>query len=143
MATGSSADGRTVTFNFRIKEYTSNEDVQKYVKMLKESGQDALQSALDKLDVGRIYPTESIGNQIAISKMRQSGNNTIITIVTVRVIGFLELYRGGCALDYPFGFMQVTLDKDGKEMVDKNNYPRFLKMLPVSDQSLLLINCFT
>jgi len=114
MATGGAAGGSTLSFDFRIDAFTSDEDVKKYVALLKDSGQDALQSALDKLDVGQIYTTGSLGNRLAIARKRQKGTDTIITLVTARAMSFLERYSGGRINNYPFGFMQVTLNEKGE-----------------------------
>jgi hypothetical protein len=81
---------------------------------LKEKGPDALRSATEKLDVGRINPTGSVGNQIAVARKRQEGSDTIITVVTARNMPFVELYRGGRTMDYPFGFLQVKLNDKGE-----------------------------
>ena len=56
----------------------------------------------------------STGNQIAVARKRQEGSDTIITIVTARIMPFMELYRGGRSKDYPFGFLQVKMDATGK-----------------------------
>lgn len=69
---------------------------------------------MEKLDVGRINPTGSVGNAIAVARKRQAGPDTIVTIVTARIMPFVELYRGGRTKDYPFGFLQVKLDEKGE-----------------------------
>jgi hypothetical protein len=68
---------------------------------------------LEKEDKGRINAVGSTGNQIAVARKRQQGENTIITIVTARTMPFVELYNGGRTTDYPFGFLQVTLNAQG------------------------------
>jgi hypothetical protein len=78
------------------------------------TGTDALRRALEKEDKGRINAVGSTGNQIAVSRKRQDGSETIITIVTARTMPFVELYRNGRTTDYPFGYLQVKLDVTGK-----------------------------
>lgn len=46
-----------------------------------------------------------------MARKRQQGKDTIITIVTARVMPFIELYNSGRSTDYPFGFLQVKLDE--------------------------------
>ena len=72
--------------------------------------QDALRRAMEKLDVGRVSPVGSTGNQIAVARKKQVGTETVITIVTARIMPFVELYRNGRSTDYPFGFIQVKLN---------------------------------
>ena len=67
--------------------------------LLKEKGPDAIRRAMEKLDVGRINPTGSVGNQIAVARKRQDGSDTIVTVVTARTMPFAELYRGGRTTD--------------------------------------------
>ena len=42
-----------------------DEEVDQLATLLKEKGPDALRRAMEKLDVGRINPTGSVGNQVA------------------------------------------------------------------------------
>lgn len=114
MGTGGPVGGRSISFDFRINRYASDQEVENLAALLKEKGIDALRRALEKLDVGRINPVGTVGNQIAVARKRQVGPNTLITIVTARNMPFLELYRSGRTTDYPFGFLQVKLDAKGE-----------------------------
>jgi hypothetical protein len=114
MGTGGGVGGKTIQFDFRITQYTTDEEVQKFAQLVKDKGTDALRRALEKEDKGRINAVGSTGNQIAVARKRQQGENTIITIVTARTMPFVELYNGGRTTDYPFGFLQVTLNAKGE-----------------------------
>jgi hypothetical protein len=114
IGTGGSVGGKTAQFDFRITSWTTDAEVQQFAQLVKEKGQDALRSALEKEDKGRINPVGSTGNQIAVARKRQQGANTIITIVTARSMGFRELYNSGRSVDYPFGYLQVTLNEKGE-----------------------------
>ncbi len=110
IGTGGSVGGKSVQFDFRITKYTTDEEVNELATLLKEKGQDALRSALEKRDAGRINRTGTVGNQIAVARKRQVGSETVITIVTARQMSFAELYNGGRSTDYPFGYLQVKLN---------------------------------
>jgi hypothetical protein len=114
IGTGGSVGGKTIQFDFRITQYTTDEEVQNFAQLLKEKGTDALRRALEKEDKGRISAVGSTGNQIAVARKRQQGSETIITIVTARTMPFVELYNNGRSRDYPFGYLQVKLDATGK-----------------------------
>jgi hypothetical protein len=114
MGTGGAAGGKSIQFDFRITGYTTDEEVNKFAALLKEKGPDALRSALEKEDKGRLNPTGRVGNEIAVARKRQQGADTIITIVTARVMPFVELYKSGRSTDYPFGFLQVKLNAKGE-----------------------------
>src|SRR5215472_11643697 len=107
IGTGGSVGGKTIQFDFRITQFTTDEEVQSFAQLVKDKGTDALRRALEKEDKGRINIVGSTGNQIAVARKRQRGPDTIITIVTARTMPFIELYRGGRSTDYPFGYLQV------------------------------------
>jgi hypothetical protein len=113
LVTGGPAGGASMPFDFRITRFTTDEELNNYAELLKEKGQDALLSVLEKQDCGRIQPVGSTGNQIAVARKSQQGGNTVITIVTARKMSFGELYNNGRSVDYPFGFLQVNLDAQG------------------------------
>jgi hypothetical protein len=108
--TGGAVGARAAHFNFFVTHYATDEEVQQLATLLKEKGPDALRSAMEKLNAGRIFPSGSTGNDIAVARKRQEGSNTVITVVTARTIAFAELYNSTRSRDYPFGFMQVTLN---------------------------------
>jgi hypothetical protein len=113
LGTGGGVGGQTLQFDFRIKEYTTDEEIQKYAQLVKEKGTTALLRALEKEDKGRINRVGTTGNTVAVARKRQDGPDTIITIVTARTMPFLELYNGGRSTNYPFGFLQVKIGADG------------------------------
>jgi hypothetical protein len=114
IGTGGGVGGKSIQFDFRIGEYTTDEELNKFATLLKEKGPDALRSALEKENKGRLNPVGRIGNDIAVARKRQHGADTIITIVTARVMPFIELYNSGRSTDYPFGFLQVKLNEKGE-----------------------------
>ncbi|MBP1601696.1 MAG: hypothetical protein H6Q06_1847 [Acidobacteria bacterium] len=116
MGTGGSVGGKSMPFDFRITKWTTDEEVKQYMELLKESGQDALRRTLEKEDRGQLSPVGRVGNTIAVARKRQAGSETIITIVTARIMPFVELYRGGRSTDYQFGFLQVKLNEKGEGM---------------------------
>jgi hypothetical protein len=114
IGTGGSVGGKTISFDFRITQYTTDAELQNFALLVKDQGTDALRRALEKEDKGRINAVGSTGNQIAVARTRQDGAATIVTIVTARTMPFVELYRNGRSTDYPFGYLQVKLDATGK-----------------------------
>jgi hypothetical protein len=114
IGTGGSLGGKSIGFDFRITSYTTDEEVQTFAQLLKDKGQDPLTSALNKENKGSINLAGSTGNNIAIARKRQQGDKTIITLVTARRMSFGELYNGRRSANYPYSFIQVTLDAAGK-----------------------------
>jgi hypothetical protein len=114
MGTGGSVGGKSLPFDFRVTQYTTEDELQTYAQLLKDKGTDALMKVLEKEDRGRVNPVGSTGTQIAIATKRQVGEETVITIVTARNMSFYELYRSGRTTDYPYSYIQVKLDASGK-----------------------------
>ncbi len=113
VGTGGSVGGKSIQFDFRVTQYTSDEDVQKFAELVKSQGTDALRRALEKEDRGRIAVVGSTGNQIAIARKRTQDGDTVITIITARTMPFVELYNNGRTTGYPFGYLQVKLNPQG------------------------------
>ena len=114
MGTGGSVGAKTMSFDVRITSFTTDVEVQKFAELLKAKGQDALVSALQDENKGRVLPVGSTGNQIAVARKRTRDGITTITIVTTRLMSFRELYNNGRSTDYPFGFVQFKLNSKGE-----------------------------
>ena len=110
IGTGGTVGGMSVPFDIRITRYTTDQEIQKFAELVKASGSDALRRALEKEDVGRLNPVGRVGNEIAVARKRQAGSDTIIKIVTARIMPFTELYRSGRSVDYPFGYLELRLN---------------------------------
>ena len=118
MGTGGSIGGASSWIDMYVKKFTSNEEVLELLTILKEKGQDELQKELYKRDVGSIVTskrTTTTGGllYIAVAREFQSETGTIVRLFTARPMSFVELYRGGRSTDYPFGLIELMLDKDG------------------------------
>jgi hypothetical protein len=75
IGTGGTFGGRSVSFDFRITSYTTDQEVQNFAQLVKEKGPNALRSALEKEDKGRINLVGTTGNQIAVARKRQQGDH--------------------------------------------------------------------
>src|SRR5579871_3152468 len=101
-------------FNVRITKWATDDQVKEFGKILKEQGQDALVSALEKEDAGRIYKIGDTGNQIALAEKMQLGDDTIITIITARTITTFERQRKATHGNYPLGYLQLKVNGKGE-----------------------------
>ena len=112
---GGAIPGATSAFvTIRIDEYTSDDDVADYVKLLAERGQGALQDALWDLDIGWIRIGGSLGYPLSIARSFDIDGGRLIRVVTDRPIQMFESMRGLRTRDYPFGIIEIRLDEDGK-----------------------------
>jgi hypothetical protein len=111
---GGSAGGSTVQIDIRINKYDTAEDVKNFADILVEGGPDRLRQALEKEDAGQLSPVGRVGTPIAIARKVVSGNKTIIRVVTVRNLSIAELRYSGRSTDYPYTFLELVLDQNGK-----------------------------
>ena len=103
-----------VRFTFTITKWATEDEIKLLGGVLKERGPNALFDELKKLDAGRINAAGDIGNQIAVAEKSTSGNNTVITMINARRMSTGEMGRKAAHTDYPFGFLQVTLNEKGE-----------------------------
>jgi hypothetical protein len=114
VGTGRAGTGKTLSFDFRIWQYTTDAELQSFAKLFEDQGTDALLTALGKENNGSIETVGFTGDAIAVARKSQEGADTIITIVTAHNLPFIKLYRNGSTTAYPFGYLQVRLDASGK-----------------------------
>ena len=104
-----------VSLRIYITSYTPDEEVVQLANILKTQGPDALLKAINKVERGRITPLRKTGTDVGFVRSRPTENGgRHITMVMERPIAFAELWRGSRSTDYPFGILQMDVDKDGK-----------------------------
>lgn len=102
------------TVQIRINRWSTEEDHQKLMTVLKESGPEALLKALQKMPtVGSIRSPMSIGYDLHYARQTPVGEGRRIVIATDRPIEMVEVAAQLRTLDYPFTFMQMQLDSQG------------------------------
>jgi hypothetical protein len=108
--------GKSFGVNIYITGWTTDQQVQDYISVLKEKGPDGLVRAMEKTsDVGRLSPTGFVGSGFRFARYRPTPNGGLhIVMVTNRPMSFGELYRGGRSTDYQFGIVVLNVDKNGK-----------------------------
>ena len=111
---GGSVGGASVPIDIHINKYTADADIMGYAELLANKGPEALRSAMEKLDVGQLSPIGRVGTPIAIARKLKVGDKTLIRVLTARNLSFVELHYSGRSVDYPYTFLELTLDKDGK-----------------------------
>jgi hypothetical protein len=108
--------GKSFGVNIYITGWTTDQQVQEYIGVLKEKGPNGLVSAMEKTsDVGRLSPTGFVGSGFRFARYNSTADGGLhIVMVTNRPMSFGELYRGGRSLDYQFGIVVLNVDKNGK-----------------------------
>lgn len=116
MIYGSGLNTRTITrpFTLIINGKTSAADAARYVGTLERGGQDALMREIDDNDLGRFSLGGSVGVPLNAVVIDRDGDGTRIRAVFARWIGFGELRRGARSVDYPFGYIDLRIDRNGR-----------------------------
>jgi hypothetical protein len=97
-----------------IDLYSTDAEVQKLSAILADKGPDALAEALWDLEKGYIRIGGGLGYPIAVARSRPDGTGRIVRIMMDRQISFREATSGARSLDYPFSYIEIRLDRDGK-----------------------------
>jgi hypothetical protein len=110
------AAGKSFGLTIYVTGWTTDQQVQDYISVLKEKGPDGLVSAMEKAsDVGRLSPTGFVGSSFRYARYRPTANGGLhIVMVTNRPMSFGELYRGNRSTTYQFGIAVLDVDKNGK-----------------------------
>jgi hypothetical protein len=110
---GSMKPGIDCTIEIIIDEFTSDEEYMEQLTIFKSEGQDALRKKLERIEKGRIlWPPDQVN--ISIARISESEAGTIVKVFTVRPWYFLqERFRGEPSKDYPFGSIELRIDKSG------------------------------
>lgn len=116
MIYGSGFNTRTVTRNFSmiVDRRTTDDQARGYLQTLDRGGQDDLLRAIDDNDLGRFSLGSSVGVPLNIVLIDRDGDGTRIRAVFKRWIGFGELRQGARSVDYPFGYVDLRIDRNGR-----------------------------
>jgi len=110
---GSGLDSRTVTqqFTLTISGQTSDEQAQRYLNLLRESGQSKVLDAIRGNELGRFSVGANVGVPVNVVRERTINGQRRIFVVFERWTQFAELRGGYRSLDYPFGVIELYIDE--------------------------------
>lgn len=109
---GSGRNTRTSvnTFTLNITGTTSDAEVDRAVAILQEGGQDDLQKAITKNDLGRFSIGSRLGRTLNGVRIDEVDGKKRIRAVFERWINFGEVRGGYRSLDYPFSYIELFID---------------------------------
>ncbi len=109
------AAGATTRLTFDIQEYTSDEDVVKYLEILKAEGPDGLRKVLEKVRKGYLLPRGKTREPINLVRSRNVEGGRIIFILKTRYLHFLEFAaHTPRSREYNFTVIQLKVDENGE-----------------------------
>ncbi|HKI00973.1 MAG TPA: hypothetical protein VKK31_03235 [Thermoanaerobaculia bacterium] len=106
--------GGTTPVVIHIDRYSSDAEVQKLAGILNGKGPDALRDALWDLEGGYIRVGGGLGYPVAVARSRQTDTGRVIRLMMDRPISFRESVSNSRSTDYPFGYIEIKLDRNGK-----------------------------
>jgi hypothetical protein len=101
---------RTSGFTLTLKSTTPEDQAQRDLEILQSGGQDKLLDAIRDQDLGRFSLTGELGRTINAVREVNVGGMRKIYAVFERWTQFAELRNGYRSLDYPFGYIELTID---------------------------------
>ena len=109
---GSGMNTRTTTgtFTLRINGQTSDQQAQRLLGILQESGQDDLLRSIRNEDLGRFSVGAQVGRRLNVVHESMVDGRRRIFAVFERWTQFAELRGGYRSLNYPFGVIELYID---------------------------------
>jgi len=107
--------GRTRQFTLTIDRYTPPGQVRELTDSLSRGGQDELLKTMSGMDAGRIAIGTGVGvpAKVVIVDPWEDGGRKI-TVFYERWLQFFELRYGTRSRDYPIGYAEIYIDRNGK-----------------------------
>jgi hypothetical protein len=105
---------RTANFTFTINGWTPKDQAERNLELLKSGGQDALLNAVRNEDLGSLSFNNDLRRTINAVVEDNSGGQRKIYAIFERWEQFAEIRGGYRSLDYPFGYVELTIDRNGK-----------------------------
>lgn len=87
------------------------------LRTLKEKGQDALISAMEKAEVGRIQIDSRLSWPVRVASVFSTEKGWVIRAATDRRMGFEEVSQNTRSADYPVGILELQLPPGGGEAI--------------------------
>ena len=107
--------GRTRQFTLTVDRYTPPNQLRELNDALSHGGQDELLKTMSKMDAGRVQIGTGIGvraNAVVVAPWKDGGRR--IMVLYQRWLQFAELRYGTRSQDYPIGYAEIYLDRNGR-----------------------------
>ncbi len=110
--------GNTFPLTINVEKWTSAEERERLIKVLKDQGKDALLKELRKMRAGYILPPPIArwpSWEVSVAASIETPEGRIIRLFTARPIALEEAFFNTRSKDFEFGVMELRLGKDGKK----------------------------
>jgi len=114
MQVGGSLSGKSAPITIQITGVTTDAEALAYKEALKTKGQDGLQKAVSKQDLGFVAISGQTGTRINVVRIKDTPQGKRYFLLLERMIGVWEARNSGRSMDYKFAYIQMTIRADGK-----------------------------
>lgn len=114
---GSVPGSSTARLRMVVDAWSSDEDVIRLVRILVEQGQKPLYEALRDMEkVGHLSVNRGLAQNIVVARSLagEKGKGRVVRLLLNRPITFFEAVNKLRLEDYPFAFVEMTLDETGE-----------------------------
>mgnify|MGYP000916873706 CR=1 FL=1 len=101
-------------FTLTINTATPDAEVTRLMELLKRDGQDKFWDAVAKDKRGTIQIGNGLSRDLNAVWITQTAEGRKISAIAERWLGFGELRRGARSVDYPFTYIELYVEEDGK-----------------------------
>ena len=108
---------RSVTraFTLTITGRTPDREVSRDVAILAEAGQDELLERIRERDLGRFSLGAQVGRRLNfVTETTLANDDRKLMILFERWVDIYEARYGSRSLDYPFGYVELIIDRNGR-----------------------------
>ena len=113
-AIGGQFAGASRPFTLEITGYTSSDEAQREFEILRAQGQDDFIKAISHKKLGNFSLDGQVGRDLRFVQESQTEKGRKITILFERWLRMFELKYGTRSQDYPFTYIELFVNDDGK-----------------------------
>ena len=115
LSTSADQGGSRKELTIQIEEFTSDEEILKYMEILKTGGQDTLKVDIDKADKGSIYSRGETRERFNFARSRPTQKGRLITIISSRDFRIREFGASASrSREFRYTFIYLQLDEKGE-----------------------------
>jgi hypothetical protein len=111
---GGTLGGRSRQFTLMVNTHTPSNQVRELNDALRRGGQDEMLRAISRMKAGRIQLGSGVGVDANVIIADPWEGGTKLTVFYERNITFYELRYGARSQDYPIGYAEIFIDRNGK-----------------------------
>lgn len=97
-----------------IRDYSTRQEVDRLAGILAAKGPAAVEEEIWNVEKGWIRVGNSLGYPLAVATSRRTPQGRRISLLLDRQVEFYEKWRGLRSADYPFGYIELNLDRNGR-----------------------------